>query len=104
MADRFHCLKYGLAFVLSFIGVKMLLPLLAEGVIMVVGDDTHSAFLDFTHRFLSGEYKQEFINISLGVAAGAIFLSIILSLVLHPSGATEESKLFRSLDPDSDGN
>src|SRR4029078_11998663 len=27
LADRFHYLKYGLAFILTFIGVKMLLPL-----------------------------------------------------------------------------
>src|SRR5687768_12273898 len=37
MADTFHYLKYGLAFVLSFIGFKMLLPLVAEGVLMATG-------------------------------------------------------------------
>ena len=34
MAEKFHFLKYGLAFVLSFIGVKMLLPLAAQGLII----------------------------------------------------------------------
>src|ERR1044071_4884184 len=37
MAEKFHFLKYGLAFVLTFIGVKMLLPLLAESLVMVMG-------------------------------------------------------------------
>ncbi len=40
LADRFHFLKYGLAFVLSFIGVKMLVPLLAEGLVMTSGADS----------------------------------------------------------------
>src|SRR5437764_7139692 len=38
MAERFHLLKYGLAFVLSFIGIKMLLPLAATGFIFIQGD------------------------------------------------------------------
>ncbi len=102
MADRFHYLKYGLAFVLSFIGVKMLLPLLAEGAIMVMGQDNHSAFADFAHRFVNGEFKQGFINLSLGIVAGTIILSIILSLIFPPAAETEESKLIKTLDPDSD--
>src|SRR6185503_11701866 len=51
MAEKFHFLKYGLAFVLSFIGVKMLLPLAAEGLIMVLGDGNDSAFGHFLRRF-----------------------------------------------------
>ena len=47
LADRFHFLKYGLAFVLSFIGVKMLLPLLAQGLIMVMGAESQSGFAVF---------------------------------------------------------
>src|SRR5215203_2239555 len=47
MADKFHFLKYGLAFVLSFIGVKMLLPLAAEGLIMLLGDGNTSSFTGF---------------------------------------------------------
>lgn len=101
MADRFHYLKYGLAFVLSFIGAKMLLPLFAEGVIMVMGD-SHSAFADFVHRFHNGDFKQEFINISLGVVAGTIILSIIISLIIPPSGKTEEAKLLDTLHEETD--
>lgn len=98
MADRFHYLKYGLAFVLSFIGFKMLLPLAAEGIIMIAGADSHSVFLDFLHRFVKGDFKQEFVNISLGVVAGTILLSIIVSMIFPPKEETPEEKIFRTLD------
>src|ERR1044071_7489948 len=42
MAEKFHFLKFGLAFVLSFIGLKMLLPLMAEGLIMLMGQTSDS--------------------------------------------------------------
>lgn len=81
LADRFHFLKYGLAFILTFIGLKMLLPLAGSGLIMLVGDQGQSAFISFLQRYLNHEFEQTVINISLGVVAGAIFISIILSLV-----------------------
>lgn len=102
MADRFHYLKYGLAFVLSFIGFKMLLPLAAEGIIMVAGADSHSVFLDFLHRFVKGDFKQEFVNISLGIVAGTILLSIIASMVLPPKEETPEERIFRTLDQETE--
>jgi tellurite resistance protein TerC len=37
LADRFHYLKIALAFILSFIGVKMLLPLVAEIMLKITG-------------------------------------------------------------------
>jgi tellurite resistance protein TerC len=81
LADRFYLLKYGLAFILTFIGVKMLLPLLAEGLIMVMGHDNNSAFANFLQRFVNHEFNQAVINISLSVVVGALALSIILSLI-----------------------
>ncbi len=90
MAEVFHYLKYGLAFVLSFIGVKMLLPLLAAGLIMIVGDSGSSATGLFLHRFQSGEFDQAVINISLGVVVGAIVLSILFSLVFPQKNADAE--------------
>ena len=84
MAEKFHFLKYGLAFVLSFIGVKMLLPLLAEGLIMGMGDGNHSSFAEFLRRFLHHDYDQLFINISLGIVVGALLLSVILSMIFPP--------------------
>lgn len=90
MAEKFHLLKYGLAFVLSFIGVKMLLPLLAEGSVLVVGEGSNSAFTGFLQRFLQHDFDQLFINISLGIVVGAIALSIILSLMFPPKPLDED--------------
>lgn len=82
IADRFHYLRVGLAFILTFIGVKMLLPLLAEGLIMVIGEG--GATGDLARRFLNQEFKQEVINISLGVVVSALAISIILSILFPP--------------------
>ena len=89
MAEKFHYLKYGLAFILTFIGVKMLLPLAAQGLIMVVGDTGNSAMGAFLVRYVNHEFNQTVINISLGVVAGAIILSIIISLLIPAKPKTE---------------
>ncbi|MGI8556442.1 MAG: TerC family protein, partial [Pyrinomonadaceae bacterium] len=82
LAEKFHLLKYGLAFVLSFIGIKMLLPLLAEGLIMVTAQNGGASV--FLHRFLRHEFDQTLTNISLLVVVAALILSIILSLFFPP--------------------
>lgn len=87
MAEKFHFLKYGLAFVLSFIGVKMLLPLVAEGLIMVMGHG-EAGFAGFLQRYLHHDFEQAVINISLGIVIGTIILSIILSLIFPPKTET----------------
>ncbi len=89
MADKFHFLKYGLAFVLSFIGFKMLLPLLAEVLLMATGE-SNSAFSVFLQRYLHHDFEQIVINISLGIVVGTIALSIILSLIFPPAKEVEE--------------
>ena len=88
LADRFHFLKYGLAFVLSFIGLKMLLPILAQGLSMLTGDN--SAFGATLQKYLHHEYEQLLINISLGIVVGAILLSIVFSMVF-PAKKSENS-------------
>jgi len=93
LADRFHFLKYGLGFILSFIGVKMLLPMAAEGLVMALGADNQSAFVVFLQRFLHHEFEQTLINISLGVVISAIILSIVLSLVYPPRKKSEEEEI-----------
>ncbi|MEZ5305962.1 MAG: TerC family protein [Pyrinomonadaceae bacterium] len=103
MADRFHLLKFGLAFVLSFIGAKMLLPLIAEITLWQFPASSGSAFSAFLVEFLKGTYSQEVINISLGVVGGALLISILLSLIFPAEGETDEEKLIRTLDPDSEG-
>jgi len=83
LADRFHLLKFGLAFILSFIGLKMLLPLVATG-ILHFQDDKSQGFGNFLQRYVNHEFSQQFINISLGVVLTALVLSIVLSLVIPP--------------------
>ena len=92
LADRFHYLKYGLAFVLTFIGVKMLLPLLAEGLLKLLGADSTSAFAVFLDRYNHHEYEQLAINISLGVVVTAIALSIIASILFPISKSEPEAE------------
>ncbi len=93
MAEKFHFLKYGLAFVLSFIGVKMLLPLAAEGLIMVLGNGNGSSFAEFLQRFARHEFDQMIINLSLGIVVGAIFISVILSLMFPPKSVSTKGEI-----------
>lgn len=87
LADRFHYLSVGLAFILTFIGMKMLLPLAATGLIMIIGESDGSGFASFLRRFLDHEFEQTVINISLSVVVGAIVVSIILSLIFPKAGS-----------------
>jgi predicted tellurium resistance membrane protein TerC len=91
MAEKFHFLKYGLAFVLSFIGLKMLLPLMAEGLIMLMGQNNESAFSSFLHHFVNHDFDQWVINLSLGVVVGALILSVVLSLIFPKPIAESEN-------------
>jgi len=84
MAEKFHFLKYGLAFVLTFIGVKMILPLVAEGVILGLGQGSDSAVSHFLHNYVKGDYNQTVTFISLGIVAGALILSVVLSIMFSP--------------------
>jgi tellurite resistance protein TerC len=92
MAEKFHFLKYGLAFVLSFIGVKMLLPLFAQGLIMIMGESSGS-FAIFLQRFVHHEFEQAFINISLAIVVGTLLLSVILSLIFPPKPKEKNEEL-----------
>lgn len=90
VADRFHLLKYGLAFILTFIGVKMLLPLLVSGLLLLTGEGSTGAFIDLLRRYQAHdeEIKQLVINISLSVVVLAIASAIVLSLIF-PKPASE---------------
>ena len=90
MAEKFYYLKYGLAFVLGFIGVKMLLPLAAEGLIMVNGGE--SAVNDFLRRFLNHDFDQMVMNLSLAIVVGALAVSIILSLIVPPPQKRDDAE------------
>ncbi len=97
VADRFHYLKIGLAFILTFIGVKMLLPLFAGIVIYFTGNT--SAFGVFLQRYLDLEFKDEIVNISLSVVVLAIAVSIIASLIFPPKHKTEMEETIEKLEP-----
>ena len=93
MAEKFHYLKYGLAFVLSFIGFKMLLPLAAEGSIMILGEDSNSSIATFLQRFTHHEFDQVVINVSLGIVVGAIITAVVLSLIFPHKHEVVEAKM-----------
>lgn len=101
LANKFHYLKYGLATVLTFIGFKMILPLIAEGLILVLGAESQTGFAIFTKQFIAGDFKQEFINISLGFVVLAIFLSVILSLIFPAKSETKEEKIIEHIEEDT---
>ncbi len=91
LAEKFHYLKYGLAFVLSFIGVKMLLPLVAEGLIMVMSEGGGSGFGVFLQNYLHDkDFKQTVIYLSLGIIVAAITLSIVFSIIIPPKEIEKE--------------
>lgn len=97
LAARFHYLKTALAFILTFIGVKMLLPLLAAGLIMILGENS-SSFAVFVQSYLNDKnlphdervFEQIIINISLGVVVAAIALSVVLSMIFPSKEAPEK--------------
>ncbi len=89
LAERFHYLKYGIAFVLSFIGVKMLLPLAAAGLIIIIGRDSGSAFGNFLERYLRQEFDGQIIDLSLGIVVGATLISAIISWIFPPKHAAD---------------
>src|SRR5688572_11613312 len=102
LADRFHFLKYALAFILTFIGVKMLLPLLAAGLLILIGGDSSTAFAELLRVYLdparNEHIEQMVINISLGVVVLSITISIILSLLI-PHKKTEVLDAASDSDP-----
>mgnify|MGYP000358957115 CR=1 FL=1 len=77
--DKFHYLQKGLAFVLMFIGAKMLIHMLNEPWMM-----------NFFGYQLEKEIKVP-ISLSLGVILGLLVGSVVLSLVF-PSKSAKEIK------------
>jgi tellurite resistance protein TerC len=101
VADRFHLLKYGLAFILTFIGVKMLLPLLVAGLLLLMGEGSTGAFADLLRRYQAHDeaIKQMVINISLSVVVLSIASAIVLSIIFPKS---EKAAVEEAADPESE--
>ena len=78
MSEKFHYLKYGLAIILCFIGVKMLLPLFAEILIKLLGSESHSPLVEFLERFVSSDpqknFQWEVIIVSLLIIVGVLII------------------------------
>lgn len=91
LADKFHYLKFGLAFLLTFIGIKMLLPLAAEVLIYTGAAGRDTAFMHFLESFVKGDYNQSLINISLGVVVVSLTASVIASLLFPAPHLDAES-------------
>jgi tellurite resistance protein TerC len=93
VVEKFHYLKYGLAFILTFIGVKMLLPLVAEAVLWTNVFGAQSATSHFLHDFLEKKYNDEVITISLSVVVLTLILSIILSLIFPAKKSETQAEI-----------
>src|SRR5690349_6100625 len=75
LADRFHLLKVGLALVLTFIGAKMLLPLLAQG----LGSGLIAIGLVSVGEWVKGRTGIP-THIALGIVAIVLVSSVLFSL------------------------
>jgi hypothetical protein len=64
--------------------VKMLLPLIASGLLILIGEGGTSSFAVLLTRYHNHEFEQAVINISLGVVVLALAVSIVLSILIPP--------------------
>jgi tellurite resistance protein TerC len=71
VVEKFHYLKIGLGIVLGFIGVKMLLPLLAK----ILAAGSHALGLETL-----GSYMQRVNDIPIGLALGFVALVLLASV------------------------
>lgn len=81
--EKFHYLRLGLAFVLTFIGVKMVLPFVGDGAALALNQMGYTAAAETVKR-----YDHISTTVSLIVVVAALALSILLSLVF-PQNRTE---------------
>jgi tellurite resistance protein TerC len=87
VVEKFHYLKVGLGIVLSFIGVKMLLPLLAA--LLATG------FYALGYKALGDIVRGVHdipIGIALGVVAAVLLASVGASLIWPPKGGERSSE------------
>ena len=87
VVEKFHYLKIGLGIVLSFIGVKMLLPLLAKVLAPGFHALGYKALGDLVHGI-----NDIPIGIALGVVAAVLLASVGASLIWPPKGGEKSSE------------
>lgn len=76
VVEKFHYLKLGLAVVLTFIGVKMLLPLLVKGLTWALAQAGATSFAEYVSHF-----DHIPTSIALGVVAAVLVSSVAASLI-----------------------
>jgi tellurite resistance protein TerC len=84
VVEKFHYLKMGLAVVLSFIGVKMLLPLIVKGLAWALAAGGATSFAESVSH-----YSHIPTGIALGVVA-VVLLSSVLASVIWPQRAERD--------------
>jgi tellurite resistance protein TerC len=85
VVDKFHYLKTGLSIVLSFIGLKMLLPLLSRIIALALGGAGFSGVAGYVRSF-----DDIPIVIALGVVA-VILLTSVAASVIWPQQTSDKS-------------
>ena len=76
VVEKFHYLKTGLAVVLTFIGIKMLLPLLVKGLILLLTSTGATSLVEYVRH---GSHIPT--GIALGVVALVLLSSVAASLI-----------------------
>jgi tellurite resistance protein TerC len=84
VVEKFHYLKLGLAIVLTFIGVKMVLPLLAKGAALALAALGWTSLVPYAER---AEHIPT--GYALGVV-GLVLLSSVAASLLWPKGAERD--------------
>ncbi|HKC62868.1 MAG TPA: TerC family protein [Pyrinomonadaceae bacterium] len=84
VVEKFHYLKTGLAIVLTFIGVKMLLPLISAGLVYVLERAGALTLADYARR---GDHIP--VGVALLIVAAILISSVIASLVWPKKGEKE---------------
>ncbi len=87
VVEKFHFLKIGLGIVLAFIGVKMLLPLLAK--LAAIG--LHSLGYDALAVYIR-QFDDVPIGIALGIVAAVLLASVGASLLWPPKVEPESTE------------
>ncbi|MEP6923090.1 MAG: TerC family protein [Pyrinomonadaceae bacterium] len=97
VVEKFHFLRVGLAFVLTFIGFKMVLPLLGEGAALLFSQMGQVGLAEWIKH-----YNHIPTNISLIIVVAAIALSILLSLIFPQDRKEKIGDYECDFDPNSD--
>jgi TerC family integral membrane protein len=87
VVEKFHYLKVGLSIVLSFIGFKMLLPLLTRIIALVLEAAGFSAVAGYVRSF-----KGIPIVVALGLVAAILLTTVVASLIWPPQTSDKSNK------------